>query len=306
LNAGAASTVSLDQDATVRSIVLDAGETLNIDANSTLNLAGTGTTINGVVNSSGTINAMGLTVSGAGARLNFNAGAVNATSITLSTGGQLVVSPGTASKVVRVGALSISTAAGTKLDLGDNKLIAVNGNVGTFGTSNTYDGLTGLIARGRNGGGWGGTGIVTSQSNATSGNFTSIGIATAQQVKSLATASDTAVWGGQTVTGSDALVMYTYGGDANLDGRITVDDYGRIDFNVGLGTAGWYNGDFNYDGKITVDDYGIIDFNVGIQGAPFPTGSASKLSGASAVPEPAGLTVLMLSVCAGIRRRRRR
>jgi hypothetical protein len=48
--------------------------------------------------------------------------------------------------------------------------------------------------------------------------------------------------------------MYTYGGDANLDGKITVDDYGRIDFNVGLGTAGWYNGDFNYDGKITVDD----------------------------------------------------
>jgi hypothetical protein len=65
--------------------------------------------------------------------------------------------------------------------------------------------------------------------------------------------------------------MYTYGGDANLDGKITVDDYGRIDFNVGLGTAGWFNGDFNYDDKITVDDYGIIDFNVGIQGAPFPT-----------------------------------
>ena len=53
-------------------------------------------------------------------------------------------------------------------------------------------------------------------------------------------------------------------------GLISVDDYGRIDFNVNLGTSGWYNGDFNYDGKVNVDDYGIIDFNVGIQGAQLP------------------------------------
>jgi hypothetical protein len=34
------------------------------------------------------------------------------------------------------------------------------------------------------------------------------------------------------------------------------------------GISGWFNGDFNYDGKVNVDDYGIIDFNVGIQGPP--------------------------------------
>ena len=46
--------------------------------------------------------------------------------------------------------------------------------------------------------------------------------------------------------------MYTYGGDATLDGKINVDDYGRIDGNVGSSGSifGWYNGDFNYDGKI--------------------------------------------------------
>jgi len=32
--------------------------------------------------------------------------------------------------------------------------------------------------------------------------------------------------------------------------------------------APWTGGDFNYDGKINVDDYGIIDFNIGIQGSP--------------------------------------
>src|SRR5205807_9221447 len=117
-------------------------------------------------------------------------------------------------------------------------------------------------------------------------------------------ATATAVWAGQTVTGSDALVMYTYGGDANLDGKINVDDYGRIDFNVGLGVAGWFNGDFNYDGKINVDDYGIIDFNVGIQGPPFPTGPG--VTGVSAVPEPAVPMVLLAAGAAVTKLVRRR
>src|SRR5207244_77014 len=146
-------------------------------------------------------------------------------------------------------------------------------------------------------------------SNATTGNFTSLGNATAQQVKNIA-ANATALWNGQIVTGSDTLVMYTYGGDANLDGKINVDDYGKIDFNVNLGTSGWFNGDFNYDGKINVDDYGIIDFNVGIQGAKLGGGAralstplagvadAAAPAAVSAVPEPLTLTS-MLSIGAG-------
>src|SRR6185369_1370997 len=54
------------------------------------------------------------------------------------------------------------------------------------------------------------------------------------------------------------LVKQTYAGDANLDGKIDISDYGRIDFNIGLHTTGWANGDFNYDGKIDISDYGII------------------------------------------------
>ena len=78
-----------------------------------------------------------------------------------------------------------------------------------------------------------------------------------------------------------------------------------------IGATGWYNGDFNYDGKINVDDYGIIDFNIGIQGAAFPTAggaSASSLSGVSAVPEPGSIGLLAAagSVLATARRRRRR
>ena len=83
--------------------------------------------------------------------------------------------------------------------------------------------------------------------------------------------------------GGTVLVKHTYAGDANLDGKIDVDDYGRIDLNIPLGTSGWNNGDFNYDGKINVDDYGIIDFNVGIQGAPLGNAAAVELP---RMPEP--------------------
>src|SRR5439155_20062996 len=163
-----------------------------------------------------------------------------------SAGTLQMAESGTHDHVLKTGNVTVSGSG--RIDLSDNKLITTS----VVGTANggVYDGVTGYIQSGRGTGSWNGTtGIVTSQTVATASNFNSIGIATGQEVKGLATATDTAVWAGQTVTGSDTLVMYTYGGDANLDGKINVDDYGRIDFAVPLGIAGWSNGDFNYDGK---------------------------------------------------------
>jgi hypothetical protein len=100
--------------------------------------------------------------------------------------------------------------------------------------------------------------------------------------------------------------MYTYGGDANLDGKVTISHYGKIDFDIGIpGATGWANGDFNYDGKIAISDYGIIDFVIGIQGAPFPTGAG--IDGMSAVPEPGLVSLCMaaISLCRRQRRQRR-
>src|SRR5206468_11248430 len=123
----------------------------------------------------------------------------------------------------------------------------------------TYTGVTGLINSGRNGGTWDGSGIVTSSATR-GGNVTTLAVAKAGAAKSIAD-TDTIVWGGETVHGSDTLGMYSWGGDANLDGNLTIDDYGRIDFNFPVHSTGWSNGDFNYDGQITIDDYGILDFN---------------------------------------------
>src|SRR5207248_3818742 len=117
-------------------------------------------------------------------------------------------------------------------------------------------------------------------------------------------AAQSSTWAGQTVTGADTLVMYTYGGDANLDGKIDISDYGRIDFNIPLAVSGWFNGDFNYDGKIDISDYGIIDFNVGIQGAAFDTGASATPQVAS-VPEPGSVSLMAIASGALLRRRRR-
>src|SRR5207244_5964371 len=110
---------------------------------------------------------------------------IRAGNLTVNAGALRVLPNSTATGVSKLNALSI--AAGAKLDLTDNKLITTSA-VGTLGSGNTYTGITGLIQSGRNGNTlplWDGNGIVTSQSSATGGSFTSIGVAPGQQAKSL-------------------------------------------------------------------------------------------------------------------------
>jgi hypothetical protein len=175
---------------------------------------------------------------------------VNGTA-TLSAGG---------AKVLVTKALTIAG----RLDLKDNDLIVDYASVSPVGTwtGSAYGGVTGLIASGRNGGSWTGNGIVTSSA---SGNLTTLAAAEASQVLAI-NDTQTGVFSGETVDATSVLVKYTYGGDANLDGKLNVDDYTKIDFNVPLASRNFFNGDFNYDGKINVDDYTIIDFNVAVQG----------------------------------------
>jgi endonuclease I len=199
---------------------------------------------------------------------------------------------------------TLNVAPGGRIDVKDNDLIVNNGSAGSA-TAGVYSGVQGEVQRGFNGGVWNGNGIVTSMPDA-AGGLTSIGVGTAEQVKGIGP-TDTDTWNGQTVTGTDVLAMYTYAGDANLDGQITGDDYSAIDFAIQVpGTDGWSNGDFNYDGGITGDDYSAIDFNLLAQGAPL--GSAGAVTSAAsvvAVPEPASLALIGLAAPLLARRKRR-
>ena len=152
--------------------------------------------------------------------------------------------------------------------------------------------------------------VCPAQSAAVGSNFTGIGIATASDVRPN-TATETGLWGGQTINGTDTLIMYTYAGDANLDGKINVDDYIKIDSGIAAGLKGWSNGDFNYDGKVNSDDYTtVIDANIANQnGVVFPTAGgidAGGSSGASAVPEPASALGFGLLTGLALARRERR
>ena len=109
------------------------------------------------------------------------------------------------------------------------------------------------------------------------------------------------------------LVMYTYAGDANLDGKINADDYFQIDSNYNQNgnnaAISFHDGDFNYDGKIDGQDYFLIDQAFADQGSIAlspPLGGG--LAGVSAVPEPASIMglVVMGGRAERMRRERRR
>ncbi len=175
------------------------------------------------------------------------------------TGGKVAMLPnGGSTGTSVVNALNIGSTS--RLDLSNNDLIIRNGNVGSW--ASPYTSVQGLVQKGLNGGTWDGVGgIITSQAAAMS-SLTTLAVASATSVLGIG-ASATAIWSGQTVAGSDVLVMYTYAGDANLDGMINPDDYANIDFySHVVGATGYVNGDFNYDGGINADDYALIDFNL--------------------------------------------
>jgi hypothetical protein len=203
---------------------------------------------------------------------------------------------GTSAGTSKLGTISVTD--GGKLDLSNNKLIVTNGSVGSF-TGTSYEGVTGLLASGRNGGAWNGSGIVTSMTAAKSPNLlTTLAVATAGDVGKTS-------FGGMSVTSTDVLVMYTYTGDSNLTGKIDADDYFQIDshYNKFANSAkSYYNGDFNYDGKINGDDYFLIDAAYAGQGSPIS--GSETMSGVTAVPEPASIALVAGAMGLGLRRRR--
>jgi hypothetical protein len=163
-----------------------------------------------------------------------------------------------------------------RLDLSDNDMIIRSATVGSW-SGTAYSGVAGFLQSGHSGGSWTGSGIVTSTSDA-AGGLTSLGVASAGDVLDLG-AGETAIWNGETVGAGDVIVKFTYGGDANLDGIISSDDYAAIDFNVAVaGASGWSNGDFNYDGVISGDDYSVIDFNIVAQGPPVSAPLEAEMS----------------------------
>jgi hypothetical protein len=154
----------------------------------------------------------------------------------------------------------LSIAPGGVLDLTNNALIIDYPS----GSTSPLASVEQWIASGRNGATWNGSGI-TSSTAAASGKLYTVAVAEASDVLALSQ-GQTAMFQGQRVDDTAILVRFTYAGDANLDGKINIDDYGRIDSSFASGPINYSHGDFNFDKKHTIDDYGIIDANAGLAG----------------------------------------
>ena len=73
-----------------------------------------------------------------------------------------------------------------------------------------------------------------------------------------AAALGTSTWGAESLPAAAVVVKYTYKGDANLDGRVTGDDFTLTDRGGAMQLAGWTNGDFNYDNFIDDTDMSLL------------------------------------------------
>lgn len=171
--------------------------------------------------------------------------------VALVRAGQTLQLPVTPTPLV-VQQLSIDT--GAALDLGEGALLL------------DYDGpspaaqIRAMLASGRNGGTWNGADIVSS---AAASNAIPHGIGYAE----------TAMLGltsvaGQAVDATTLLLKYTLAGDANLDGRITADDYTLADRGKAKGLDTWVFGDFDYSGSVTAADLTLLNQTAAALAAP--------------------------------------
>ena len=224
------------------------------------------------------------------------------------TGGTLELATGGGSNRV-IKTASVSVTGSGKLDLKDNKAIITSTPIGTWNGS-AYTGITGEIQTGRGNGSWNGVGgIVTSMSDATSGMLTTLAVATADETGYVG-----GTFAGQSVSSGNVLIMYTWGGDADLNGVLNGDDYFHIDSHILAVQSGatellsFHHGDFDYDGEINGDDYFILDSNIlqAQASVPFPTSAGARSGGLAPIPEPASAAFLASAAAAIALMRRRR
>jgi autotransporter-associated beta strand protein len=236
----------------------------------------------------------------AGRDLSINNGA--AVTVSQTTSGSLY------GKAVQVGALSFANGLSTTgmLDMKQSELVI-------DGTKTSYNTVKAMLLVGANVPPydpemgpqlpqWNGPGINSSVVAACGDQYRAIGYACNSDLGNLLSGEPWVTWRGRPVNSDSVLVRYTYYGDADLDGRVTVEDYYRWKSGRSLWPAyeaSWSWGDFNYDNLITVDDYYLWKSSFNAE-PPLPVLPGDAISDPSwgaaaataAVPEPSTLALL--------------
>lgn len=171
------------------------------------------------------------------------------------------------------------------LDLNDSAIVV------DYPGSSPLPLLVAQIRHARNGGTWDATGITSSLAGATSGS--SLGYAEAA-------ALGMGNFQGIPLVGDALVIRYTVLGDATLDGRTDIDDFGRLAVQFNL-PGEWFHGDFDYSGTVDIDDFSLLAANFN---RALPAARAAAVPEASVAGVMASMPWLM-SARRGNRARRR-
>jgi hypothetical protein len=186
-----------------------------------------------------------VTVDGSSAVLTINttSGTVVAlASLTLTNGGRAAMSAHGAGTIRALVVNSTPTIGpSSSLDLADNAMVVKDGSLAAIASA---------VATGFHGGDWQGVGGITSSAAASN----AAGV-TALGYGSNATLGKTAFAGVTGLAASDVLINYTYCGDADLSGAVTLDDFTLFLNGYQNASNTWLSGDFDYSGAVSLDDF---------------------------------------------------
>jgi plastocyanin len=105
--------------------------------------------------------------------------------------------------------------------------------------------------------------------------------------------------------GMEGTVNVTLFGDANLDGRVNLNDFNVLASNFGQSNRTWEQGDFNEDGNVNLNDFNLLAANFGKEIQPAGPGTTITFGfGGEFVPEPTTLALMLLVPALTARRRK--
>ena len=195
---------------------------------------------------------------GTNVTLNANSGATvsfvsNETLAALNVSGASTVALTDTGDVLRTKALSIDTANGAAINLGVNALLLDYTGSSPLTTIRNY------VTAGYAAGAFTGPGLRPSTANAAK----RLGYGEAGNALGLS-GSATTTYLGQTVDATTVIVRYTYAGDADLDGGVSINDFNRFATAFGNATGAlWTGGDFDYDNGVSIIDFNNLATNFG-------------------------------------------
>jgi hypothetical protein len=170
---------------------------------------------------------------------------------------------------------TLTISPGSTLDVTNNVVLI---NYGSGADPNSS--ILSYLSSGANGGGWNGTGIVSS----TAAGNSNYGVGY----------SDGADGVDPNLTSGQIEVAYAQYGDISLQGLVNANDFHILSGNFGLiVTSGWEAGDFLYQGVVNAQDFHFLTSNFGQTANDYPsvlavatdTNGTSQASDAVAPPE---------------------